>query len=281
LDGIAGPYEVAREVALLDVAGRIGCPVPGVAAYAVTEGDRRGFFAMEHVDGIVPTPGDVTRLIPDAQVRVDLGVRVAEEMARLHAADPAGMDIPALGTPPAPEDTGRQQAEKWTAAYHANALVRIPILDLALAWLRARSSLVSGRVSLVHTDLRVGNLIVRDGQLVSILDWETAHYSDPVADIAWFMLRTFRGRSSFAGRLIKPGDLLDAYEKAAGWRPTDESLTYWTVHSLTKSAIGCLQALTVFSDGRRQELDYANMAHSVYYSLVWLNTMLRDGEWGN
>ena len=41
------------------------------------------------------------------------------------------------------------------------------------------------RVSLVHADLRLDNLILRpDGSIAAILDWELATRGDPLADLA-------------------------------------------------------------------------------------------------
>jgi hypothetical protein len=53
------------------------------------------------------------------------------------------------------------------------------------------------------------------------------------------------------------------------------------VQALTKTAIGCLQALAVHRQGSRVDLRYANMAHSLYYSVGWLDDMLGRGEWGS
>ena len=282
LSGIVGSYDVAREVALLRAAHGLGLPVPGVVAYRVGEPGNRGFFVMERLLGVVPMPHSVTRMIPDPGHRAALGRRVAREMATLHAAAPDALTLPELGPPPAAADTGRVENGLWRRTYEEVATVRIPILDLALAWLDHRADHVSGRVSLVHNDFRVGNLVVApdDGSLVGILDWEKAHFSDPVADLAWFFQRTSRGRSPLACKVLAVDDFLDEYAEAAGWRPAPQAVTWWAVQSLAKSAIGCLQAVAIYERGDRPELRYANMAHSVYYSLGWLDQMLRDGEWG-
>ncbi|MGE2716300.1 phosphotransferase family protein [Mycolicibacterium litorale] len=283
LSGIVGSYDVGREIALLRAAESIGLPVPGVVAHRVGAPGDRGFFVMERLVGVVPMPHNVTRMITDAGHRAALGRRVAREMATLHAAPPDSLALAELDAPPAPGDTGRVENDHWRRTYTEVATVPIPVLDLALAWLDYRADHVSGRVALVHNDFRVGNLVVDpvDGGLVGILDWETAHFSDPVADLAWFFQRTSRGRSPLACKLLGVEDFLDEYAHAAGWRPDERTLTWWAVQSLTKTAIGCLQAVAIFQRGDRRDLRYANMAHSVYYSLGWLSQMLRDGEWGS
>ncbi|MFI9411418.1 phosphotransferase family protein [Nocardia gamkensis] len=281
VSGITGDYDVNREVALLQAADRIGMRVPAVLAHRGERDGRRGFFVMEKVPGIIPMPNTVSRLIPDAALRADLGRQVARAMARLHGADPAALGLDMLGRVPDGADTGRIENDKWARAYHEVADIPIPVLDLACAWLDHRSDAVSGRVSLVHNDFRIGNLVIEDGSISGVLDWETAHFSDPVADIAWFAQRTSRGRSPLLCKLIELEPFLDEYERAGGRRPSPETLTWWSVQSLVKTAVGCLQAVDVYKRGDRDELRYSNMAHSIYYSLGWLTKMLRDGEWGH
>ncbi|WP_086009105.1 phosphotransferase family protein [Nocardia brevicatena] len=281
VSGITGDYDVSREVALLQAADRAGMRVPAVLAHRGERAGARGFFVMEKVPGIIPMPHTVSRLIPDAAVRADIGRQVAREMARLHSADPIGLGLDMLGPVPDGADTGRIENDKWLRAYREVADIPIPVLDLACAWLDHRADAVSGRVGLVHNDFRIGNLVIQDGSISGVLDWETAHFSDPVADIAWFAQRTSRGRSPLLCKLIELEPFLDEYERAGGRRPSPETLTWWSVQSLVKTAVGCLQAVDVYKRGDRDDLRYSNMAHSVYYSVGWLTKMLRDGEWGH
>ncbi|MTD13030.1 phosphotransferase [Nakamurella sp. YIM 132087] len=279
--GIVGDYDVDREVVLLAAAARSGCPVPRVLAHRVGGTGGRGFFVMEQAQGRIPLPGDLGRELPDPADRARLGRDIAAVMATLHAGpvdDPELARV--LGTTPDEARSPVREVGHWDAAYRAVPATPVPLLDLALDWLHARTGAVSGRVALVHNDLRVGNIVLTDGRLSCVLDWETAHLGDPAADLAWFGMRTFRGRSASWGRLLREDEFLDHYAVAAGWRPSTESLRYWTVLGLVKTAVGCLQAVRMYSDGSRGDLRYANMAHSVHYGLYWLAQMLRDREWG-
>jgi len=281
ISGIVGDYDVAREVALLEAADAIGMRVPKVISHDIGTEGNRGWFVMEKVNGQIPMPPTVSRIVPDPQTRERLGRDVAHEMARLHTADPHAMGLTALGPVPDPGNTGRLENDKWAQVYRDVVDIPIPILDLAFAWLDHRSDAVSGRVSLVHNDFRIGNLVIDDGSITGVLDWETAHFSDPTADIAWFAQRTSRGRSPLLCKLIELEPFLTEYEAAGGWRPDDAALNWWAVQSLTKTAVGCLQAVDIYSRGERDELRYSNMAHSVYFSIAWLGKMLRDKEWGH
>jgi aminoglycoside phosphotransferase (APT) family kinase protein len=280
VSGIVTSYDVGREVALLSAAAQAGIRVPAVIAHQAESDGARGYFVMEKVRGVVPMPNTVTRVIPDAAQRVDLGRQIAREMARLHAADPNSLNLEVLGEVPDGAQTGRLECREWTRVYRDAVDINIPVVDLACAWLEHRSDHVSGRVSLVHNDFRIGNVVVEDASITGVLDWETAHFSDPAADIAWFAQRTSRGRSSLLCKLIELEPFLDEYASVAGWRPSEETLRWWAVQSLVKTAVGCVQAVNVYKRGDRDELRYSNMAHSAYYSIAWLTKMLHDGEWG-
>lgn len=71
------------------------------------------------------------------------------------------------------------------------------------------------RPSWVHTDLRGGNLIVRDGRLAAVIDWEGCTVGDPSADhlAAWWL---FDGDSRETFRTAS-GASKDTWSRAMGW----------------------------------------------------------------
>lgn len=280
-DGILGSYDVELEVALLRTArDHIGLPAPAVPFHRSGYPGARDFYVMERVGGIVPMPWDVRSKIPDEEQRRSLGLEIAGIMARLHLADPAGMALPRITKPDDPAHTGRDEAHRWRQVYEQNRTVRIPVVDLALAWLEARADWVSGRLSLVHNDLRTGNVIVRDGHVAAVLDWETAQFSDPAADLAKVNLPTFRGRSKLASQLVPMPEFTACYEEITGWRPTEESLRYWTTMELVKGVIGSIKASKSFEKGTTADVRYLNMSYQMHFALRWLIESYRDGEWG-
>lgn len=278
--GLLGIYDVQREVDLLRAAGEIGCPAPRVVAFRLGSSDCRGFYAMEMIDGVVPMPWNVRKMIPDAQIRRTLGLELAAIMGRLHRANLDRIRVHDLDPPSAPGETGAAELRKWRDVYLACTPRRIPIVDLAFAWLDHRSDRVSGRVCLVHNDLRVGNVIVRDGRVAAVLDWETADLTDPAADLAKFNLPTFRGRSSNASGLIDWNEFLDAYAAVAQWRPDPHTIDYWTVLEIVKAIVGSLRGVHFFRRRRTDDLRYLNMGWQTHHSIKWLVELYESGRWG-
>jgi aminoglycoside phosphotransferase (APT) family kinase protein len=68
--------------------------------------------------------------------------------------------------------------------YAADKPARSLSVDLSLDWLIANPLAPDRPHCLVHGDCGMHNLLVRDGDLVALVDWELAHDGDPAEDLA-------------------------------------------------------------------------------------------------
>ena len=280
--GMLGTYDVEREVELLNIAAACGCPAPRALAHRLAVEGRRGFYAMNFVDGVVPSAANLFATVPDPEARHRLGMELAQIMARLHSLPVA--DMPAIlrrPNPPIPQQTGERAVQRWRETYLDAITVRIPILDLAFAWLARHTGDVSDRVALIHNDLHVGNFIANGHRVGAVLDWETAEVGDPACDIAKFNLPTFRAGTDLASGLIPLYDLIAEYRAHTGWAPSPAALRFWTVLSLTKSATILLNSARTFSVGGRRDVRWGNMSFRAIEHMRWLVILLERGEWGN
>jgi aminoglycoside phosphotransferase (APT) family kinase protein len=94
-------------------------------------------------------------------------------------------------------------------------------------WLERNAPPEPERLTVVHSDIRNGNIIVGDDGLRAILDWETSRVGDPVEDLAWTTQRMWRFRedAKTVGGLAGIPTLRRAYEDAGGtW---DEDRFHW------------------------------------------------------
>jgi aminoglycoside phosphotransferase (APT) family kinase protein len=126
-----------------------------------------------------------------------------------------------------------------------------PALEHVLVWLDANAP-DSRRIVLAHGDFRTGNYLVDGGRLTAILDWEFAHWSDPVADLGWLTAPCWRFGSPFeAGGISGLDDVLSGYVDGGAERPTPRNLAYWQIMAAARwAAIALLQAGR-FHDGDR------------------------------
>ncbi|TIW31042.1 MAG: phosphotransferase family protein, partial [Mesorhizobium sp.] len=80
-----------------------------------------------------------------------------------------------------------RQFARWTSQYRASETGTIPDMDRLIAWLETHMPADDGRVSLVHGDYRLDNMIfaASEPQVIAVLDWELSTLGHPFADIAY------------------------------------------------------------------------------------------------
>jgi aminoglycoside phosphotransferase (APT) family kinase protein len=83
-----------------------------------------------------------------------------------------------------------------------------------------------------------------------VLDWEIAQIGDPMQDLGWLCVKTWRfgGRGPVGGFGARE-DLFAAYEKASGVTVDPEQVLFWEAFGDVKWAIMCLFKAMAFSDG--------------------------------
>jgi aminoglycoside phosphotransferase (APT) family kinase protein len=277
-DGLLAPYDVAQQYTIHEVVPQASqVPMPGLVGLELDpEPLGRPFYVMERVDGHVPVQWrpDDPEAFPDERARERLGLNFVDVLAEIHELAWRDTALPEVLEEPADADAAAHaQLDLWEGRYERDALVEVPLLRQALAWARSHVR-TSGRVTLVHGDYRIGNFMVRDGRIVAVFDWELAHLSDPVEDIAYSGLRLFRGRSPRFSHLLEPDVYLQRYRERTGTDVDADVLHFWTVVGLIKAAVPHVTAARAFEDGRTGDLRLAAMGHQVAHVLRHLVTEL-------
>lgn len=240
LHGANGRVE---EFAALRRAWRTGLPVPR-PVNVEPDGAVLGapFSLMREVPGTV----DPIASRPD-------GVRLARECAGVLAA----LHTRTLGARMDAAGGALVMARRDLAAWP----VPRPALAHALAWCEAHKPLPD-RTAFTHRDFRIGNIVVLNGALRAVLDWEYAGVSDPAEDLGWFCAPAWRhGRLDLEAGGLAPGEVfLRAYEKAARYDVDRERVHWWTVMGQLRWAIIALHQGRRASDGQ-PDVDLALTGH--------------------
>lgn len=107
-----------------------------------------------------------------------------ETLAALHDVDPETVGLGDFGRP---GNYFERQLARWTGQYRASETGTVADMDRLIAWLETHMPEDDGRVSLVHGDYRLDNLIFAPDRptVLAVLDWELSTSGHPFADIAY------------------------------------------------------------------------------------------------
>jgi aminoglycoside phosphotransferase (APT) family kinase protein len=239
----------ATEFALLRWVREAGVPVPPVC-FCETDPAVLGapFLLMERVVG-ESRVGPLLREARYAHARAALPAQLAEALACIQRLSPAGAP-PALA--PLERHDPCAAVEAQEATYRERAVDPHPVLELAFRWLRAHLPPARPLV-LVHGDFRPGNFLCDGTGLRAVLDWELAHFGDPLEDVAWLALRSWRGGADHlaVGGFATREAFAKASQAAGGKAIDPGALAFWDVFATTRWAVVTLLELGAFLAGGR------------------------------
>ena len=243
---------VRLESRLLSSAAALGAPVPTVVAAGGPEaGLGAAFVVVEFLDGET-IPRRILRDDRLAGARAALATQCGEVLAVIHRIPPA--DVPEL-----PRGDQLDQLE--------NLLDELgqphPAFELGLVWLRANRPPGSSEV-VVHGDFRNGNLIVGPEGIRAVLDWELAHVGDPLEDLGWLCVKSWRFGSPLpVGGFGRLEELVSAYERASGRHVDPDALYWWQVLETMRWGIICIVQATTHISGAVRSVDLAAIGRRV------------------
>jgi aminoglycoside phosphotransferase (APT) family kinase protein len=233
-----GSSDRTTEYQLVRAAGAAGVPTPGVRFLLEPDEGIGSGFVMDRIEGET-IPRKILRDREYATARNGLARRCGEIAARIHAVDTA--TLPAL-----PVQGPLEQVTQYRALLDGFREPH-PVFELALRWLEGRAPPAPDHPLLVHGDFRNGNFIVGPEGIRSVLDWELAHLGDPVEDLGWLCVKSWRfgNVDERAGGFGSVDQLLDGYRAGGGGDVDLEVLRYWeTMGTLKWGAICELQSFT-------------------------------------
>ncbi len=105
-------------------------------------------------------------------------------LAALHSVDIDAVGLTDFGSP---GNYFERQVGRWTKQYRASETGTIEAMDTLIDWLPANMPPDDGRVSLIHGDYRLDNILFAQDsdRAVAVLDWELSTLGHPLADLAY------------------------------------------------------------------------------------------------
>lgn len=141
------------------------------------------FYLMEFCDGNIYWASALPE-VDSNQTRSNMYAEMNRVLAALHSVDIEAAGLSDYGKP---GNYFERQWERWSKQYKASELDPIDEMDTLIDWLKTSLPEDDGRVSLVHGDYRLDNLMFAkdNSEIIAVLDWELSTLGHPYADLAY------------------------------------------------------------------------------------------------
>lgn len=177
-------HQVDREYRVMKALEPTSVPIPKVLHLSEEASPiGRMFYVMAYVDGRIFWDPALPEISGNDE-RSAIYDAMNETLAALHDVDIAAAGLADFGKPGS--YFGRQLS-RWSSQYRASETETVAAMDRLIAWLEENQPEDDGRVSLVHGDYRLDNMIFAPDQpkVAAVLDWELSTLGHPFADIAY------------------------------------------------------------------------------------------------
>lgn len=252
-----GQTDRATEYLLLQAAATGGVAVPTVR-FLLDDGDDLGAgFVMARVDGET-IPRKLLRDDEYADARPQLTDQCARAAAAIHA-------LPVAGLPHLAHQDAVTLIDEFRGIIDALGEPH-PAFELGLRWLADHAATLPATApALVHGDFRNGNFIVGPDGLRAVLDWELAHLGDPIEDLGWFCVKSWRfgNIDRPAGGFGTVDELLASYAAASGREVSVDHLHFWEVFGTLKWGVICEMQASSHLQGLVRSVELAALGRRI------------------
>ena len=212
-------------------------PIMGLCRDAQVNG--APFYVMGYVAGDVLHDAETAEAVPAAQRR-SIGMQVIEVLAQLHAVDPDAVGLGDLGRK---EAYLARQLKRWNRQWEASKTHEIPEME-ETSRILAQTMPEQVGAAIVHGDYRLGNMIVGDGKIQAVLDWELCTLGDPLADLGYLLNSWVE-----PGEEAPPTGAAELPPTAAGGFPSRQAISAW-YEERTKRSLAGINYYRAFSHWR-------------------------------
>jgi len=184
-------HAVDREYKVITALYETDVPVP--KTYGLCEDDDvagTAFFVMDFLDGdlfwdpMIPSMTNTDR--------TEIYKNKNKALAKLHSVDYKKIGLEDYGKP---GNYVARQVSRWSKQYRASETDNIEAMNNLIDWL-PKNIPDDDETSIVHGDYRLDNMILKNNEVIGILDWELSTLGHPIADFSYHCL-SWRTQETF------------------------------------------------------------------------------------
>jgi len=165
----------------------------------------------------------------------DVMMHFMDIMAEMHRIDVSGLELEQFELPPTPEEHSLMELR----AVEDPRLAKLPMDSSTMLgafgkrWLVNHVPHTVERTVLLQGDTGPGNFMFENHRVTAVVDWEWAHYGDPMEDVGNLWLRDYFTPS--CGGDLTP--YVRHYAAKAGLEVDRQKAIYYLVHQLVRSVV--------------------------------------------
>jgi aminoglycoside phosphotransferase (APT) family kinase protein len=269
----ATAHDMRREYVVMEALAATDVPVPRPVAFC---DDPKvigaPFYLMERVEGTPYREAHELEALGAASTARTCEAMV-DTLAMLHTVDPAAVGLRDFGRP---SGFLTRQVDRWGRQMAGSLQRRIEHSDDLLQALRVRAatipdvSLDDRTAAIVHGDYRLDNLLIADGEVTAVIDWEMATLGDPLTDLALLVVYSSMtevfdvpelGTASRAPGFLGPDATIARYADRSG-RSID-ALPFYLALAHYKLAVICEGIHRRYVDGKTPGGAFATVGDAV------------------
>jgi aminoglycoside phosphotransferase (APT) family kinase protein len=140
------------------------------------------FYVMEYLEGRVLWDPKLPGLANSD--RAEIYDQMNQVLAALHSVDVHQVGLGDYGPS---GNYYERQIGRWIKQYRASELATVQDMEALIRWLPENTPADDGRVSLVHGDFRLDNMMFAQtsNRVIALLDWELSTLGHPFSDLAY------------------------------------------------------------------------------------------------
>ena len=255
------------EAKIQRVVRSLDAPVPEIV-FEFSEDEEIGEgYVMEAIPGET-IPRKILRDDKYANVRGKLSFEIGKSLATIHQTE-----LDDLGDL---DKVSFEESLKKLYLVYSSFEQPQPVFELAFKWLETQELIKYDNV-LVHGDFRFGNFIISESNLESIIDWELAHIGNPMEDLGWLCVRSWRFGNVHkrVGGLGDIEELIEGYESISNIKIEKSQIDIWQLFGSLRWGVICMMQAFAHLSGSINSIEKAAIGRRVSETEYDLMNMIK------